>query len=230
MSNVNENHDNDAPSSTSSSSEALMMKLRNILDNVSSQEKILNTKTNELETWYNMHKSALLNAQNVMAKLQEFEPINDEKDNEDIKQQKINKKSAINLCLDNLSSELKILSESEVKYRSRECLQEINQQKEQIIKLENKYNILLKHNKSLIEENQKYQNEIKSLNEDHDMILQQTKKDLFDRHKDYITNLQQQHEGQLKSQQLQHENALSYEIAKVQRSQTVEKEVNYVLY
>ena len=68
-------------------------------------------------------------------------------------------------------------------------------------------------------------NEIKSLNEDHDMILQQTKKDLFDRHKDYITNLQQQHEGQLKSQQLQHENTLSYEIAKVQRSQTVEKEV-----
>ena len=231
-SNTNPNDDNNDNKnhSSSSSADALMIKLRNISDNVTNQEMILKSKTNQLEIWYNMHKSALLNVQNVKKKLSQFVPINEEKDNEEIKTQKTKQKTAINLALDNLSAELKSLSESETKYRSTECLDELSEQKEQISSLENKYNILLKHNKALLEENNIYQNEIESLKENHDLILQQTKKDLFDRHKDYITNLQQQHEGHIKSQQIQHENALNYQIAKLQKDQTAEKQVKYHIH
>eukprot|EP01084_Bolivina_argentea_P227046 383475_1 len=200
----------------------LMTKIRNILNNVTDQETFLQEKTSHIEKWYNMHKSALQNAENIKKKLQEFDPINEETDNEETKQLKTENKNIINLALDNLTDELKLLQESETQYRSNESKDEIKIQTESINKLENKNNILIRHNKSLLEENNKYETKIKLLTEQHEILLETTKKDLFDRHKDYVSNLQHQHEGQLKSLKIQQENQISYEIAKLTKDKQLE--------
>eukprot|EP01083_Nonionella_stella_P034463 94301_1 len=214
----NEAKQNDASDASSS----LMTKLKHILENVTSQESVLQTKTSHIEQWYNMHKSALSNASKVKNKLTEFEPINEATDSQEIKDKKTQNKNTINMSLDNLSHELNVLSQSESQYRSTECVDELKQKTDSIHELKKKHNILLAHNKSLLQQNTNHDQKIKLLTEQHDILMETTKKTLFDRHKDYVEHLQHQHESQLKSAQVQHENQITYEISKLKKEHATE--------
>merc|ERR1712048_348576 len=104
---------------------ALFIKLKNILKNVTKQESILQNKTKQIEQWYNMHQSALSNACKIKHKLINFKRIDESKCDATAKQQQTQNKNEINLALDELTKELKHLNESEVKFRSIECTQEL---------------------------------------------------------------------------------------------------------
>lgn len=128
----------------------LKAKLRNILKNVTSQESALQSKTSHLETWLNMHTAALSKTTDIKQRLLDFRPV-EEDDDDETQKVKTDTKYAINMALDELAKELRHLSESEPKYRSKECFDELNERKSTITKLKQKNKALSQHNKTLLD-------------------------------------------------------------------------------
>merc|ERR1712228_499562 len=204
--------------------DALMVKLKNILQNVTTQESVLQKKTSKIETWHKMHQSALSKACKIKQQLIEFKPINEAEENEETKQKKTKNKHSINMALDELTNELKQLNDSEVKFRSTESMDELKQHSDANNKLQNKYNALFKQNNALLKENENNKQRIKSLTDQQHATIESIKKELFDRHKDYVENLQNQHLGHIKSMEIQNQNALQYEISKLKIDSNIEIE------
>merc|ERR1712154_739418 len=87
------------PETKKKSSNDIMIKLRNILDGVASQEADLKRKAHKIEEWHTMHRDALGLAAKTKQKLIEFEAIT-ESDDEETKTNKTKNKTAINSNLD----------------------------------------------------------------------------------------------------------------------------------
>merc|ERR1712228_529050 len=182
-------HKTESKQNNGDGNDALMIKLKNILQNVTTQESVLQKKTSKIETWHKMHQSALSKACKVRHQLIEFKPINEAKDDEETKQKKTKNKHSINMALDELTNELKQLNDSEVKFRSTESMDELKQHSDANNKLQNKYNALFKQNNALLKENENNKQKIKSLTDQQHAIIE--------------------------SMEIQNQNALQYEISKL---------------
>ena len=179
---------------------------RNILDGVASQEADLKRKAHKIEEWHSLHKDALDLAAKTKQKLIEFEVIS-EADDEETKVVKTKKKTAINSNLDALEKQLKKINNSEKKYRSRQCVDELKELNDTIKKIQSKhklltttYNLQTSDLDALRKDKQQNEQKIKDLIEANKKNMETIKREMSSKHKDYIQNLQSQHDNLLKKQ------------------------------
>lgn len=183
-----------------------MVKLRNILDGVISQEIEIQRKTDHISEWLELHREALSLTSSTKQKLSTFEAVHDDDDEETV-QKKKGHKTEINRSLDRLEVHLKRLNVEERKYRSRESMKENEDLHETVREWQSKYRALTtKHHQQRKDlekaqrQNAERESTMKLLVESHRDGLEQSKKELMTEHMVFTQTLEAEHEAALQRQ------------------------------